>query len=338
VLVSEIDTSEAEGTPDDRPVELTPPDISAYRNGNTGVDYVHRFDSGVAGPHAMIAGIVHGNELCGAIALDRLLRADVRPRRGSLTLAFANPRAYQTFDAADPTASRYIDEDLNRVWAPPVLDGSRRSAELERARELRPLVDRTDLLLDLHSMQHDTRALILSGPSRKGRDLAVALGLPPLVVADKGHAAGRRLRDYGGFSADGDPRNALLVECGQHWRRDTAALANRVVDRFLAHIALVEPATDATPPASSTGTPPVPACIQITRAVMVRNDGARFAARYTGLEVIAAAGTPFLYDGDDIVCTPYDDCVLVMPARRLHRGQTAVRLGRFVDCGNPDGS
>ena len=35
-------------------------------------------------------------------------------------------------------------------------------------------------------------------------------------------------------------------------------------------------------------------------------------------------------DGDREVRTPYDDCVLVMPSKRLYRGQTAVRLGRFV--------
>jgi hypothetical protein len=30
------------------------------------------------------------------------------------------------------------------------------------------------------------------------------------------------------------------------------------------------------------------------------------------------------------VLTPYDDCVLVMPSRRLTRGSTAVRLGRYT--------
>jgi hypothetical protein len=30
------------------------------------------------------------------------------------------------------------------------------------------------------------------------------------------------------------------------------------------------------------------------------------------------------------VRTPYDDCVLIMPSRRSGRGQTAVRLGRYV--------
>jgi hypothetical protein len=310
-------------------IELAPPDISAYRAGNTGVDFVHRFDSGVAGPHAMIAGIVHGNELCGAIVLDRLLRDGFRPRRGSLTLAFANPRAYATFDPADPTAARYIDEDLNRLWSPLVLDGKRTSAELERARALRPLLDGVDLLLDLHSMQQDAPALTLSGPTGKGRALAVVLGLPPVVVSDAGHAAGRRMRDYDGFSAPGDTRNALLVECGQHWLSGTADFAWRVAGRFLRHIGMTGP--DDTEAANDDGDPPS-VCIAVTRAVSVRSENARFAGAYTGLEVIPAAGTPILYDGDDVVRTPYDECVLVMPARQLHRGQTAVRLGRFVDC------
>ncbi len=316
-----------------RPVELVPPDISAYRDGNTGVAYVHRFDSGVAGPNAMITGIVHGNELCGAIVLDRLLRTGVRPRRGSLTLVFANPRAYATFDPSDPASSRFVDEDLNRVWSPLVLDGARDSVELSRARELRPLIDEADLLLDLHSMQHDTRALILSGPHRKGRNLAFELGIPPLIVADEGHATGRRLRDYGGFGLADDPRNALLVECGQHWRQTTANLAIRIADRFLEIAGLVEaPEDDADRLA---GREP-PRCIEVTRALTVQSDRARFLAPYTGLEVIADAGTPFLVDGDDTVRTPYDNCVLIMPMLQLKRGATAVRLGRFVECGGAD--
>ncbi|HIF10546.1 MAG TPA: succinylglutamate desuccinylase, partial [Sneathiellales bacterium] len=51
---------------------LTPIDLTAYRSGNTGVDYVHRFDSGKPGQVALITALVHGNELCGAYALDFL--------------------------------------------------------------------------------------------------------------------------------------------------------------------------------------------------------------------------------------------------------------------------
>ena len=70
------------------PVELTAPDISSYRQGNTGIDYVTSFDSGRPGPHVLVCALTHGNELCGAIALDFLFRQSVRPKAGRLTLAF----------------------------------------------------------------------------------------------------------------------------------------------------------------------------------------------------------------------------------------------------------
>ena len=68
-------------------VELTPPDIEPYRQGNTGIEYVTTFASDAPGPHVLVAALTHGNEICGAIALDKLFRAGIRPRRGRLTLA-----------------------------------------------------------------------------------------------------------------------------------------------------------------------------------------------------------------------------------------------------------
>ena len=49
-----------------------------------------------------------------------------------------------------PIASRFVDEDFNRLWAPATLDGPRQSTELARARILRPIVDAADFLLDIH--------------------------------------------------------------------------------------------------------------------------------------------------------------------------------------------
>ena len=67
-------------------IEVLPRDLSAYRAGNTGIDYVHRFESGRPGPHVMINGLTHGNEFCGMVAVCHLLDSGVRPRIGTLTL------------------------------------------------------------------------------------------------------------------------------------------------------------------------------------------------------------------------------------------------------------
>jgi len=184
-------------------VELAAPDIARWRTGNTGVAYVHSFEGPRPGAHVLITGLVHGNEICGAIAIDRLLSDRLRPARGRLSLAFVNVAAYERFDPAEPTASRFVDEDFNRLWSPGVLDGPRSSAELNRARELRPLVASADLLLDIHSLQQGADAMLLCGPLEKGRSLARQVGAPAMVVADSGHAAGTRLRDYAGFADSG---------------------------------------------------------------------------------------------------------------------------------------
>ena len=91
---------------DNYTIDLTPPDIAPYRAGNVGIDYITCFDSGQPGPHAMITAVVHGNELCGAIALDFLFRSGLRPQRGRLSLGFMNVAAFQAFDPAHPTDSR----------------------------------------------------------------------------------------------------------------------------------------------------------------------------------------------------------------------------------------
>src|SRR6059058_5550715 len=126
------------------PVELQALDIEPHRRSASGVAFVHHFDSGKPGPHVLVNALTHGNEICGAIVVDRLLRRGLRPVRGTLTLAFANVDAFSRFDPASPYASRFIDEDFNRVWTPGILDGPRQSVELGRARALRRFVEAAD--------------------------------------------------------------------------------------------------------------------------------------------------------------------------------------------------
>jgi predicted deacylase len=310
-------------------VEIEPTDISPYRAGNTGIEYVTTLESGRPGPHVMINALTHGNELCGAAALDYLFRHDVQPTRGTLTLSFANTAAYARFDPANPGASRFVEEDMNRVWAKDVLDGPRDSLELRRARVLRPLMDGIDYLFDIHSMQHGSPALCLAGAHAKGRALGAGTRVPGYVISDFGHTAGRRLCDYAHFDDPNDPRAASLIECGQHWREGTVALAIESSLRFLLHLDMIAPAFAA--PYLPAEEPPPQVFVEVTEAVTIESERFTFADDYRGMEVIEKAGTPIGHDGDREIHTPYDDCVLVMPSRRLRKGLTAVRLGRRVD-------
>ncbi|HYG89428.1 MAG TPA: succinylglutamate desuccinylase/aspartoacylase family protein [Azospirillum sp.] len=309
------------------PIDLTPPDIAPYRRGNTGIEYVTTLDSGRLGPHVVINALTHGNEICGVTAIDTLFRLGVRPTRGRLTLVLANVAAYQTFDPQNPYSSRYVEEDFNRLWSPDVLDGRRDSVELRRARKLRPVFDAADLLLDIHSMTNDTAPLTLCGRTARGRELAKRLGYPFWIVADEGHAAGRRLLDYDGFADPHGSRSALLVECGQHWKAETGNTAVETCLRFLLMQDMIDPAVAL--PRLSKHSERL-RMVEVTQAVTAQSDDFAFARPFMGLEVLPRAGTPIGRDGDRPVLTPYDDCVLIMPARRAKAGQTVVRLGRVV--------
>jgi predicted deacylase len=306
-------------------LELLPIDISRWA-GNTGVPYVTTIDSGRVGPHVLLTALTHGNEVCGAHALDFLLDQGVQPTHGKLTFAFANVAAYERFDPARPTDSRFLDEDLNRVWSSEILDGPRQSRELARARELRPVVEAADYLLDIHSMQTGAPALVLCGLQAKGRRLAAEVGVPQLVVADAGHKAGPRMRDYGAFADEASPKTALLVECGQHWKMEARQVALDTTLRFLIAVDVIDPHWAI----ARLGARAVPQrFIRVTEAVTINSPDFRFHSPFEGMEVIPKAGTVIANDGDRDVATPYDDCVLIMPSRRMVVGQTAVRFGRY---------
>ena len=310
------------------PIEVAFPDLARWAAGNAGIPYVWTCAGPLSGPHVLVQALTHGNEVCGAIALDWLLAKDFRPTRGSFSACFANIAAYERFDRADPFGSRCVDEDFNRLWTAEVLDSARNTADLARARALRPLYERVDYLLDLHSMTDRCPPLAMAGRQRKGVELAQALGAPEHIVVDGGHSAGRRLRDYAFFDDSEDPRNALLIECGQHWEAEAPEVAKQVTLRFLRHFGMCEPAfLDA-----YLEPVPMPAqkVIEVTTVVTIATDEFAFAVPVAGLVVVPKAGTLLARDGGAEINTPYDDCVLIMPTRRPKKGETAVRLGRFV--------
>jgi predicted deacylase len=307
-------------------VELTPPDLSPWIAGNTGVRGFTSFAAPRSGPHVLILSLIHGNELGGAIVLDALLRSNMRPARGRLTVGFANLDAFTRFDPANPIASRFIDEDMNRVWDDATLDGPRRSRELDRAREIRPIIDTVDWVLDLHSMLWPSDPLLLCGQGARGKALALAIGTPDLVVADCGHAGGKRLIDYPRFTAATGDAASVLVEAGQHWQAPTVAQMQASVTALLHHAGMLETPTQTAQP--------TPRFAEVTRVITANTGRFAFVRPFRGGDVIPTRGTLLAHDGMAEIRTPYDDCLMVMPSHRTGRGHTAVRLARFSEEGS----
>ena len=311
-------------------IETVFPDIAQWAIGNTRFAHVWTYPSEVPGPHVCVNALVHGNEVCGAIAADWLLRelvTGLRPLRGTLSVAFANVEAYQSFDTNKPFDSRCVEEDFNRLWDEATLDGNRDSRELRRARELRSFYDTVDHLLDLHSMLEPAPPISLAGDTAKGLALARAVGAPEHILVDSGHAAGKRLRDYAGFGDWSSPKSAVLIECGQHWERAVGDVAKQVTLRFLKHFNVLDASWIDAHLDSLETTPQ--RVVDISTVVTHTGASFRWIRPVRGLEVIAEAGTLIAMDGAKEVLTPHADSVMVMPAPIPKVGQTAVRIGRF---------
>jgi predicted deacylase len=311
---------------DNPPIEFAFPELRKWEKG--AAPYIHVFESGTPGPTVMVCALTHGNEVSGAVVVDALLAKGLRPRKGALILGFNNIDAYHSFDPRTPFKSRMIDEDFNRTWGR--LDQPANTAETRRAQVVKPFVERADLLLDLHSMHDDGVPLMLAGPLAKGAELAKQVGTPVDIIADAGHAAGMRMRDYDGFGDPTSPKNALLIETGQHWRASSVTVAKDVTARFLAVTGVVEPAD-----LPADWKQPAPArqrVVEVTHAIATRRGNFVPVRHFEGQEIIARAGTVLGHDDGEPVTTPYDDCVLVMPSsnRPLRPGVTVVRLGRLA--------
>jgi predicted deacylase len=303
------------------PVFIETPELSPFISGNTGIAGFTSLNSSRPGPHAVLVSLMHGNEIAGATVLAELLLSGFTPLRGKLTCGFANLDAFAKFDPTNPLASRYVEEDLNRVWDDVQLFGVRQSLELERARAIRPLIDTADVLLDLHSMLWPSDPVLLCGPAPRGRELAARLATPGMIIADSGHSGGKRLIDYAHFTAVTGHAAGNLVEAGQHWEPATITQTRESVFALLRHAGMMEGGAHQQSPDFA----------EVTQTVTARTNRFVFLREYRGGEVIREAGTLIAHDGDTEIRTPFENCLLVMPSLRVSLGHTAVRLARFAN-------
>ncbi|RCS58671.1 succinylglutamate desuccinylase [Parvibium lacunae] len=227
---------------------------------------IHQFASLQAGPRLIILGAVHGNEVCGTLAIRRLMTDIEQGRliltRGHLTLVpITNPLAFQL-------KRRHGDRNLNRNMRE---SATPQDFEDHLANVLCPLLKAHDVLLDLHSFHTPGTPFALIGPSNNHGEiepftraheeeaLALALGVSRFVEGwletyaqgvkdrqargaeaniDYGVGTTETMRRYGGI--------AITLECGQHEEDAAPQIAYQAILNTLHHLNMIR---DAAPPA-----------------------------------------------------------------------------------------
>lgn len=156
---------------------------------------------------------MHGNEPCGADAIQRLKRdfesGELTPAGGTVFLIHANPEATSQKRRHTPTGA-----DLNRVWDFEFAKTLRSDAwgyEHHRALELRDTLSDLDVFLDLHSATTTTPAFGVTNGEPPIDEIAKRIGISYLVESWYGLADKVII---GFLKLSGVP--ALSVECGSH--------------------------------------------------------------------------------------------------------------------------
>jgi uncharacterized protein len=257
------------------------------------------------GTRLIVLGAVHGNEICGTRAIERLTSeidaGALTLARGRLTLVpVTNPLAYAM-------RRRNGDRNLNRMLAP---TDAPREHEDHIANWLCPLLGAHEVLLDLHSFRSPGAPFVMLGPqdnsgalepfaqAAREEALALRLGVQRAVDGWLGtYASGAARRaEFGksnGLQLDTDPRYgigtteymrsvggcALTLECGQHDDPAAPEVAYRAIVNTLAHLKLID-APDPAPAARLEG-------LRLCEVVPRLHAGDAFVREWTSFDPVA---------------------------------------------------
>ena len=214
----------------------------------------HVFTAPQTGPHLIVLGAVHGNEICGSLAIRRILdeidAGKLRIQRGRVTFVpIANPLAWAL-------QKREGERNLNRCLQP---TDTPLQYEDHVANWLCPLLAQHEVLLDLHSFHTPGQPFVMLGPDNNDgpleafsyateeRALAHCLGIGRFVdgwldtyasgVARRGDSnpaygvgTTEYMRSVGGYG--------LTVECGQHDDPAAVEVAERCIRATLGHLGI----------------------------------------------------------------------------------------------------
>jgi predicted deacylase len=197
---------------------------------------VFQYQGTKPGPHVLLLGAVHGREVCGTRALNRL-KADidagvVEVEAGTLTLVpVCNPKAQQLDE-------RLIDENLNRVIAQ---HANPQTYEQHLANKLIPLLDACDISIDLHSTtSYGEPFCFMDFPNAPTRELVQFMQVPYIITGWPEMYVEEALE---GDSTDSylgkQGKAATCLECGQHYAPESEQTAYDSCLNALRHYGVV---------------------------------------------------------------------------------------------------
>ena len=252
---------------------------------------------------ALVAG-VHGNERVGIMALQTLWpMLDIA--KGTVYAIYANPEA-TTKDV------RFIEKNLNRCFVPGNVGTT---FEERRARELMPILDQCDAVLDLHAT-NSTKTTPFIITEQLSMDLARALDFPIISTG---------WNDAEGGAVDGyvykRGKVAVTTELGSTNTPELFLdLAKQNILTFLRYFRCI--AGVMTTPTQT------PKYVHVVRSVLKQTNALSFTKDYADFEALPE-GEVFAKDGDTEYRAGKGECI-IFPRPEKEIGGEAFLIGKFV--------
>jgi uncharacterized protein len=190
------------------------------------------------GPKVLIFGGVHGDEISGVYAIEKLLFDFMTNTyvisNGSVVLVRANEKALGL-------GVRYLDSDLNRMFKDQYDSAARKGTyEFERAQELKTLLTDCEYFLDLHSAPIAQDPFVIA--ERQHTDFFTGLGIARFITG---------WAKFSGGSIGGDAENyanmnggiGATLESGSHVASNAIKVAYEASLSMLSLLGMVLPTT-----------------------------------------------------------------------------------------------
>ena len=270
-----------------------------------GIRGVYRISSKMKGPNIVILGGVHGNESCGLYVLESLLRdfsnKKATLKKGTLTLVIGNLMACKK-------NQRQLSINLNRLFGNQETDTE--EIELQRARELEPLLSSCDYLFDIHSFSSKGEAMIIA--EKECLSLAEKLNVEHVVTPGiffeevfKGTTTAFAKR-HGALS--------IALEAGQHDDPKTFSCSLNTTLSLLGYLDVLGEA--------SVQTPRPHRIYELFHKEILSNINTQYMEQFKNMQRIERDTTIVESNGDQMQAP--EDCFIVLPTAPDQLGNTKL--------------
>jgi uncharacterized protein len=281
------------------------------------VDGVVRISANADGPSLVFFSGIHGNEVSGVHAIEKLLfdlfgGARIL-KRGTLTLVRANEQAL----AAE---QRYLKLNMNRLFREAYEDGINRNCyEFLRTQQLKPLLQNCDYFLDFHSAPSAQEPFLVA--EREAVDFYSKLGIGQIITGWSKFSAGPIGGDAENF-AGSHGAVAATLESGSHFEKSAIDVSCRTAVTMLGQLGMIKPAP------LEPGIKPT--IVDMYAVVTKQFPDFRYAGEVTNFQPISKGATYAYENGGPL--TVAEDSYLLIPMKPEDTkiGEEVGYLGRKV--------